>query len=327
MGDTATSLLCDTMQVHERCTGAHQFFLWPPDLPKPVQIKGIGTICQITDNGCFSAALVPAKNGEQSYPNYLLRPTEQGVRKAQCWEQQHSNTFVSHRAPSPHWRPTAVSALPRTQSFLIHLSGTQIYLLSDQRMFLFKPTKPGRKGLSEGVTFSITTSSDCRAIPASQLTAGLLWLRMEAPGKSGRTLALMLGPYKEAACMPQCLPGTFPARKAKPLGNHLFSSCCPSAWEADWQLKGEGLEVVLIVWGLCSNMDGERGGPHGRRKNGNLCEAWHSKCHLCEDLDLLRSVFNNLGCSGLFPLSPLPPLFLPYEQALFQSGSKPFSVA
>lgn len=146
MGDTATSLLCDTMQVHKRCTGAHQFFLWPPDLPKPVQIKGIGTICQITDNGCFSAPLVPAKNGEQSYPNYLLRRTEQGVRKAQCWEQQHSNTFVSHRAPSPHWRPTAVSALPRTQSFLIHLSGTQIYLLSDQRMFLSKPTKPGRKG-------------------------------------------------------------------------------------------------------------------------------------------------------------------------------------
>lgn len=122
------------------------------------------------------------------------------------------------------------------------------------------------------------------------------------------------------------------SRRAKPLGNHLFLFCCPSVWEGDWQLKGEGPEPVLIVWGPCSNMAGERGGPRRQGKNGNLCEAWHSKCHLCEDLDLLRSVFNNLGCSGLFlfplcPKAPLPPLFLLHQQALFQSGLNALSVA
>lgn len=122
------------------------------------------------------------------------------------------------------------------------------------------------------------------------------------------------------------------SRRAKRLGNHLFLSCGLSAWGADWQAEGEGPEAVLIVWGPCSNMDGERGSPRRQGKNGNLCEARHSKCHLCEDLDLLGSGFNNLGCSGLFlfplaPKAPLPPLFLLHQQALFQWGSNPLSVA
>lgn len=229
-----------------------------------------------------------------------------------------------------------MSVPPCTQSFLIHLSGTDIYLLSGQQMFLSKSTKPARKGLSEWVSewaffhnnFQRLSSHPCLPAHGEPFVAG----DGEAPGKSGCSLALMLGPDKDAACTLRCLLSTFPARRVKPLGNHLFSSCCPSAWEADWQLKGEGPEAMLIVWGPCSNMDGERGGPCGWGKNGNLCEAWHSKCHLCEDLDLLRSVFNNLGCSGLFlfplsPKAPLPPLFLPHERALFQSGSNPFSMA
>lgn len=119
----------------------------------------------------------------------------------------------------------------------------------------------------------------------------------------------------------------------KQLGNHLFLFCSPSAWETDWQLEGEGPESALIVSDPYSNRAAERAGPHSQGKNGNFCVAWHSKCHLCEDLDLLRSVFNNLGCSRnsifLFPLSPvasLPSLFLLHQQALFQSGLNPLSI-